>query len=296
MSVAIRRAVIFLAFLAAAGPAAAALPENYSAASLRAKIGSLSDQLRHNQFQRALYLDSSESPDQSEGEIYALVEYPFAAVGAAFRRPSQWCEMMILHVNTKYCGTTTDGAHDSMILNVGRKFDQPLKDSYAFDFAIRVTSDTPDYLQVRLNAHDGPLGTSDYRIVLEAVPLDGNRSFLHFSYSYAYGIVGRGAMQIYLATIGRNKVGFTVTGRQRDGQPDYIRGVRGMVERNTMRYYLAIEAYLGALAAPAPKRFELRLESWFDAIERYPRQLHEMERGAYLDMKRSEGLRQHAAR
>ena len=30
------------------------------------------------------------------------------------------------------------------------------------------------------------------------------------------------------------------------------------------------------------------LEAWFDASERYPRQLHEMDRGAYLAMKRGE--------
>jgi hypothetical protein len=102
-------------------------------------------------------------------------------------------------------------------------------------------------------------------------------------------------MQAYLATTGRNKVGFTVTGTQPDGQPDYVRGVRGIVERNTMRYYLAIDAYLSAFAAPAAEQFERRLQYWFDAIERYPRQLHEMERTAYLDMKRSERLREQAS-
>jgi len=35
-----------------------------------------------------------------------------------------------------------------------------------------------------------------------------------------------------------------------------------------------------------------RLREWFAAIERYPRQLHEMEQGEYLDMKRKEYLRQ----
>ena len=42
-----------------------------------------------------------------------------------------------------------------------------------------------------------------------------------------------------------------------------------------MRYYLAIDAYLGALATPAPARFEQSLERWFDATELYPRQLRE---------------------
>jgi hypothetical protein len=50
------------------------------------------------------------------------------------------------------------------------------------------------------------------------------------------------AMKTYLATLGSSKVGFTVTRRQSNGQPEYIRGMRGLVERNAMRYYLAIDA------------------------------------------------------
>ena len=99
-------------------------------------------------------------------------------------------------------------------------------------------------------------------------------------------------MQAYLGTIGSDKVGFTVVGRQSDGQPLHIGGMRGVVERNTMRYYLAIEAFLGALSAPPQARLEKRLHDWFAAIERYPRQLHEMEQAEYLDMKRREYSRQ----
>ena len=71
-------------------------------------------------------------------------------------------------------------------------------------------------------------------------------------------------------------------------------GVRGVVERNTMRYYLAIDAYLDA---PGPQGREKRLGEWFDDTERYARQLHEMDRDDYLAMKRSEFQRlQTAAR
>jgi hypothetical protein len=64
--------------------------------------------------------------------------------------------------------------------------------------------------------------------------------------------------------------------------------MRGVVERNTMRYYLAVEAYLGAVALPADARVEKSLRDWYAAAERYPRQLHEMEQVDYLAMKRKE--------
>ena len=99
-------------------------------------------------------------------------------------------------------------------------------------------------------------------------------------------------MAAYFSTIGRVKVGFTVTGKENDGSPIYIGGMRGLVERNTMRYYLAIEAYLGALTLSPRAQFEKRIGDWFVAVERYPRQLHEIEKAEYLDMKRKEQRRQ----
>lgn len=67
-----------------------------------------------------------------------------------------------------------------------------------------------------------------------------------------------------------------------------------------MRYYLAIEAFLGALSVAPDQpnspnlsnaRLEKALQDWFTGIERYPRQLHELQRHEYLDMKRKEYLR-----
>jgi hypothetical protein len=59
-----------------------------------------------------------------------------------------------------------------------------------------------------------------------------------------------------------------------------------------MRYFLAIDAYLGALGAPPAARVEQSFQRWYDATEKYPRQLHEVERTAYLEMKRREYRRQ----
>jgi hypothetical protein len=71
-----------------------------------------------------------------------------------------------------------------------------------------------------------------------------------------------------------------------------IGGMRGVVERNTTRYYLATETYLGALSTPPQARMEESLRDWFAAAEDYPLQLHEMERSEYLAMKRIEYSRQ----
>ena len=263
-----------------------------SAASLRAKYDGLQNRLSHNQFQRPLYLDSSETSDSVTGDIYARIDYPFATVRAALDNPGDWCDILILHVNTKYCRASSGGQGVVLNVSIGKKYDEPLEKAYRVDFAYRIAAQTANYLQVRLNADAGPFGTRDYRIVLEAVPLESGGTFIHFSYSYTYGLVGRLALQVYLATIGRSKVGFSVVGTRSDDEAPRIGGIRGLVERNTMRYYLAIEAFLGAVSAPPQERLEKRLREWFAAIERYPRQLHEMGQDEYLDMKRKEYLRQ----
>ena len=99
-------------------------------------------------------------------------------------------------------------------------------------------------------------------------------------------------MQGYLATEGADKVGFTTTGKDSNGQPVYIGGMRGAVERNAMRYYLAVDSHLASLASPAERRLDKRIETWFSATERYPRQLREMDRATYVAMKRGEYERQ----
>ena len=261
---------------------------------LRAKHAELGNKLSHNQFRKPLTLDSSESPDGVKGNVYALIDHPFATAAAALNSPEDWCEILILHINTKYCRASRGDQGSILNMIVGTKQDRPLNLANRLEFVYRVAAQTPNYLQVTLNADQGPLGTRDYRIVFEAVAVDGGRTFIHVSYAYGFGTVGRLAMQAYLGTLGRSKVGFTVAGTQADGRPRHVGGMRGVVERNTMRYYLAIEAYLGALSTPAQARLEKRLRDWFAAAERYPRQLHEMERDEYLDMKRKEYLRQQA--
>ena len=48
----------------------------------------------------------------------------------------------------------------------------------------------------------------------------------------------------------RCALGFTIVEHKSDGTPVYAGNVRGVIERNAMRYYLAIDAYLAALSLP----------------------------------------------
>jgi hypothetical protein len=264
--------------------------------TLRASYASLEEQLRQNQFHQPLVLKSAETQNGLRGDIYAVVDFPFGAVSAGLSNPDHWCDVMLLHINTKYCHAVVDASGTTLKVNVGRKTFEELAYTARVEFNYSADVATSNYMEVMLNAKDGPLGTSDYRILLEAMALPDARAFLHFRYSYTVNITGRLAMQTYLGTVGKDKVGFTVSSARADIPADYIGGVRGLVERNTMRYYLAIDSFLGAMDAAPAVQLERRLQSWFTATERYPRQLHEINRNEYLVMKRAEHLRQQTVR
>jgi hypothetical protein len=254
-----------------------------SAAALRAKYDAVQSQFDRNAFGRPLVLESTEASGQLSGDIFAVLSHPFDQVSGSLSQPGVWCDVLMLHLNTKHCAVRgTEGAR-ALAVTVGRKFDQPLSEAQRVDFVWQPPNIADNYLSVRLSADKGPLSTRDYRIELEATPLGNGKTFIHLGYAYAYGVAARIAMRGYLATLGADKVGFTATGKDAGGQSEYVGGVRGVVERNTMRYYLAIDAYMDA-----PKQLAQRLEAWFDSTERYARQLHEVEREDYLAMKRNE--------
>jgi hypothetical protein len=288
--------VLCLLLITATGISRAGTPDADAVAAMSAKYASLEHALRQNQFRRPLVLDSVETPNKLQGEVYAIVAFPMRTVTEALSHPAHWCEVMILHINTKYCHAVTDPAGTALVVNIGKKTPEELSDTARVEFRYHLSAATPNYAKVILDAKDGPLGTSNYRILVELTPLAAGRTFMHLVYSYDMNLAARLAMRAYLGTIGNDKVGFTQAGTQADGSADHIAGVRGLAERNTMRYFLAIDSYLASVGMSGAAGLDHRLQRWFDATEQYPRQLHEIDRADYLTMKHAEYLRQQTAR
>ena len=155
----------------------------------------LKNELLNNQFKRPLVLYSTESEDSLKGEIYAVLDYPFKNVNSAINNPNHWCDALILHINVKYCRAENTKAGTLLHINLGKKHDQPLIETYKAEFNYESITNESDYFSVEMKAADGPLGTKDYRIWLEATPLNNNQTFLHFTYAYSFGLSGRLAMK-----------------------------------------------------------------------------------------------------
>lgn len=264
--------------------------------ALRALYAASRERLRDSPFRRPLFLDSVEREGRLKGDVFALVDHPLAAVAAAFARPAHWCETLLLNPNVGQCAADEGGAGAALAVGLLSRFDQPPAEAHPARFVFDAEPATGDYFAASLRAREGPVGTRDYSILLQAVPVDEGRTFLHLRYSYAYGLAARLTLSAYLMTSGRDKVGFTRIGTDAEGRARYVDGLRGAVERNAMRHFLAIEAFLAASGAPPQARFERSLELWLGAIERYPRQLQEENRAAYLAAKRQQHRAQVASR
>lgn len=235
-----------------------------------------------------LYLESRDANNSLRGDIYGTLAYPLEHLRQVLCKPVAWCDIASLHLNIKAC--TWKRLSDSWLLTFysGRKFYQPPEDTYQLEFAYRIIEQQSDYLKISLTAGRGPLNTRDYRIVLEGVCLDADNTFLHFSYTYRYGSLARLAMKGYFATLGHGKYGFTVVNTDSRGNPVYVKDARGAIERNAVRYYFAIQAYMDSLICPKEKRFEKRVSIWYDLTDQHHQQLFEMSKEDYLAYKRQE--------
>lgn len=266
------------------GTAAASAAEQGSAAALRASYAAHRADIESRKFGEPLHLASKQTSNTLQGDIHALIDHPFEKVRAALADSANWCDILILHPNIKTCrmNAAQSGGERTLAVSLGRS-------EVPVSFTYQAVANTGDYLDVRLGTPTGPFGTSDYRIRLEATPMGAQRTILHLSYAHGYGVRAKLAMQAYFNTLGRGKVGFTVTGKDAEGKPVYVSDLRGGLERNAMRYYASIESYLDALSAPRPQQLEQRLRHWYAYTERYPLQLQE--ESGYLDLKRKEAER-----
>ncbi|SCK57685.1 hypothetical protein VAR608DRAFT_6106 [Variovorax sp. HW608] len=293
----VRLGVRLLLGVAALGSLAAeAKLEAGSAQAMRELHRQYADPLAHSPLKRAVVIDSAETDGGLQGDIYAIVDHPIDEVRRALERSSQWCDMLVLHINNRRCRAMRSPDGEKLTLSVVPRYDKPIEQAFELGFVHRIVHATRDYLQVELYAEEGPMGTSQYRVMLEAIPLGERQTFLHFAYAYDHNMVARLATMAYLATFGSSKVGFTVVGKTSDGQPDYIRGLRGLMERNAMRYFLSLDAYLDGFAVPPPERADKRLHIWFQSVEQYPTQLHEVDLATYLAVKREDRQRDAVSR
>ena len=229
-------------------------------------------------------LSSSIQEDALSAEVSSIVDTPFDEIVAALSQTGNWCQIMPLHFNIKACTYKTQEGNAMLTVYSGRKIYEHPEDSYEMTYRFEIVRQDDKQLSLRLHADQGPIGTSHYLIELDAVPVaEGTLLQIHSSYQPSW--FSSMLTSTYLSTVGSDKVGFSRI--EQEGELRPVQGIKGVIERNVMRYQIAIDAFLNNQSLPEPSRHEATLASWFKQNDSYP-QLHEMDESEYLEIKREE--------
>jgi len=248
--------------------------------------------LETNSFGLPLFLESFEYDDRVHVDVYGVFDYPFSSVVNVLKVPANWCDIVSLHPNVKACTSRDQPADGLLTFYIGRKVYQDPEETRQVVYHYRIVDQQQGYVDILLSADAGPFGTRDHKMRFEALPLDGGRTFVHVSYTYSDSAALRLAGKAYFATLGSGKVGFTVTSTDSSGNPVYIGGPRGAIERNAVRYYFAIQSFMNTLRYPEERRFSMRISEWYDLTNRCRKQLIELVRNDYLAFKTKEHINQ----
>ncbi|HXX80602.1 MAG TPA: hypothetical protein VEI46_03585 [Thermodesulfovibrionales bacterium] len=250
--------------------------------------------LEKNVFGFPLYLESFEHSGTLHVDVYGIFDHPFSSIVSVLKVQGNWCDIASLHPNVKACTYVVFPNESRLTFYIGRKIRQSPEDAHQCVYQYRNVEERQGYLDIVLTAAEGPFGTKDHKMRFEAIPLKEERTFVHVSYTYSAGFPASLAGKIYFATLGRGRSGFTVTGIDGNGNPIYIGGQRGAIERNVVRYYLAIQSFMDTLHASEEDRLTMRLSRWYDYTSRFKRQLFEMEKKDYVEGKTEEYKKQMA--
>lgn len=234
-------------------------------------------------------ISSVEGDDYLSAEITSILNHPYDSVASTLEQAANWCQFMPLHFNIKACTHERDSEGAVLHLFSGRKYYQTPDDSYRMAYRFNTQHYDSHQLQLHLSAQRGPANTRDYRIEVTAQAVEEG-TLLHIRSSYRPSMLSSILSASYLSTLGRDKVGFSRDTDTENG--DYVKGIRGVIERNVMRYHIAIDAFLSTPHTDDLSSHDTMLTYWFDHNDSYPQQLHEMTREEYLAIKQQERMQQ----
>ncbi len=251
---------------------------------LSGRYPELQEAARRGPFGLPLQVRSEESDTLVSAEIHGIIDHPFRALAATFTEPGGWCDFLVLNPNIKTCTFRREAQETLLTLYIGSKNYRAPESATEQVYRFLVRARRPDYAAISLTAPQGMLGTTAHRFEFEAGSVAG-KTVVGLSSSFEPSTWSRLLTGIYLNTLGRHKIGFSREATEAGVPVGYVRGVKGMIERNVMRYYLALKAFLDAGDLPADRQFEARARLAYDLMDLYPAQLRQMDKADYLDIK-----------
>lgn len=188
--------------------------------------------------------------------------------------PAGWCALSLLVPDVQGC-TVRQGQDTEIVLQVqAGEEDQPRTLPHRFEVHAG-----DDALTASMRADRGPLGISDAGLTVTALRTpDG--VVLELVYGYRASLRSRIATGTYLATVGRDRPGISYR-ELPDGGREYVTGTRALLERNAMRYFLAVAAVLETADT------ESAIAAWYDTAAGFTADLPEQDRESYVRGRRA---------
>ena len=204
-------------------------------------------------------LTSSDEGKELSAEVSSIIHHPFEMVVSSLEKAENWCQFMPLHFNIKACTYQSREGRKLLTLYSGRKTYQSPDDSYEMTYRFEASRNDQSHLSLKLRADHGPVNTKDYRLEVKA-QRDEEGTLLHIYSSSRPSTLSSILTHGYLSTLGRDKVGFSRI--QQNGEWRLVQGVRGVIERNVMRYHLAVDSFLSTQPLPETSRHTAALTTW----------------------------------
>jgi len=224
-------------------------------------------------------------------KLVGLMPYSYTEVASVLSQPQSYCEFLPLMFNVKSCIVAEQSPQTQIRYYVAGKHYNPPLTSFRINSIYRLLQYKGDFLSVNLESDEDSLGSSQYRVELRAIPYNG-QTLISVNSLYAPGRLTRMATYTYINVFARNKPGFTLVKQEGDAKPSPITGFPAIIERSSVRAYLALKSLLTNRYLRPEQQFEARLQTWYDLNSPYDKQLYELDRNQYLDIKRRERANQ----
>ena len=261
--------------------------------ALYLKYSEIGSNLADSPFGVPIHIETSFSENKFRCYVYGIIDQEFHNLSLLLRDSMNLCEILLLHTNIKSCTVSiTEKGSIFMTIYCGKKKYQQPEDTSNITLKYEVPVDELDYFLVRLSGKKGPFMTRNHLIRIDAVPLQRQKTFIRLSYEYDTGLTMESALGVYYATLGRKKVGFTIIGKDKGGNPVYVKGNQGLIERNSVRFYFAVQAFMETFEVEKDIRFNKRIHYWYSLVSQCPRQLYELPEKEYIENKIKENKNQ----
>lgn len=238
-----------------------------------------------------IHLFTRQEKNRLTVKLIGVMPYSYTEVASVLSQPQSYCEFLPLMFNVKSCIVAEQNPQTQIRYYVAGKHYNPPLTSFRINSVYRLLQYKGDFLSVNLESDEDSLGSSQYRVELRAIPYNG-QTLISVNSLYAPGRLTRMATYTYINVFARNKPGFTMVKQDDAAKPSPITGFPAIIERSSVRAYLALKSLLTNRHLRPEQQFEARLRTWYDLNSPYNKQLYELDRNQYLDIKRRERANQ----